>query len=443
VTTGPDSGTTGPCSRPIVLSATKQGVFEPTQQDAGESNPGTQIAQKNFLFGPGMDSAIILARRFMKTKFCFLLGVCLTCSTANFPQARGTATTGSTNAPANPQAGPAASSDIGKFPNWDNLMKQGRAGDFFGGTVTVAGAALPWDPIPVNVMCDGKTRYTSTTDPKGNFLIAPKKTDDSAVGNRDTKTKLAAQYVGCSVQAVLAGFDSSSLTIANRNLEDDPNIGTITLKREEGSGGAAVSSTTARAPKDAMKAFDKARTEWLDNKPDKAQRDLEKAVQSYPQFAEAWYQLGRIQEISNKQEAASSFSKAVAADPKFILPYQRLAPLAVLAGKWQDVADYTSHELDLNPRGTPETWYYNALANVKLNKMEVAEASATKALAMDPLHTEPNTEQLLAVILAGKHDYAEALQHLRNCLTYLPAGPNADLVKQQITQLEPMVPQTK
>ena len=50
-----------------------------------------------------------------------------------------------------------------------------------------------------------------------------------------------------------------------------------------------------------------------------------------------------------------------------------------------------------------------------------------------------NTEQLLAVILARKADYAGALLHLNNCLSYMPAGPQADLVKQQIAQLEPKV----
>jgi tetratricopeptide (TPR) repeat protein len=192
-----------------------------------------------------------------------------------------------------------------------------------------------------------------------------------------------------------------------------------------------------------MKAFDKARTEWLDQKPDKAQKDLEKAVQVYPQFAEAWYQLGKIQETSKPQDAASSLSKAIAADPKFILPYEHLAPIAAQAGKWQDVVDNTTHALELNPRGSPQTWYYNALGNFKLGKADVAAASATKSLAMDPLHTAPNTEQLLAVILAGKGDYAGALQHLRNCLTYVPAGPNADVIKQQIAQLETVVPAPK
>jgi len=41
--------------------------------------------------------------------------------------------------------------------------------------------------------------------------------------------------------------------------------------------------------------------------------------------------------------------------------------------------------------------------------------------------------------LAEKHDFAGALQHLRNCLTYLPPGPNLDLVKQQIAEMEPAV----
>jgi tetratricopeptide (TPR) repeat protein len=374
----------------------------------------------------------------MKTKLVLFVTALLALPAANSAQSQG-GSTGGTTSPANPTMGPAASSDVGKYTKWNSLEQQGRSGDYLVGNVSVAGGALPWDPIPLTVTCNGKPRFTSTTDPKGNFVIAPVKTDDSAIGNRDTKTKLAAQFVGCVVQAALPGFDSSAITIANRNMLDDPNIGTITLKREDTSAGAAVSSTTASAPKDATKAFEKARTELLDGKPDRAQKDLEKAVQVYPQFAEAWYQLGRIQEVSKKGDAENSYTKAIAADPKFVLPYQQLAPMAAQAGKWKELVDYTSHELELNPRGNPQTSYYNALGNLKTGKMDVAETSAEKAFAMDPLHTAPNTEQLLAVILVGKRDYAGALNHLRSSLTYVPPGPNADVIKQQVAQLEPMV----
>lgn len=200
-----------------------------------------------------------------------------------------------------------------------------------------------------------------------------------------------------------------------------------------------MSSTTASAPKDAAKAFEKARSAWLENKPANAVKELQKAVQMYPQFAEAWYQLGRLEEAVNPGEAANSFSKAVAADPKYVLPHKQLAILAVQAQKWQEVVDETKRTLELDPRGTAQVWYYNALGNFQLKNVDVAEAAASQALAMDPLHQQPNTEQLLAVILANKQDYAGALQHLKNCLTYFPPGPDLDLVKEQIAQIEPAV----
>lgn len=338
---------------------------------------------------------------------------------------------------------PESSTDVGKSAKWDSLSNQGRSGDYLLGKVSVVGEPFLWDPVPITVTCDGKIRYTANADPKGNFEIAMVETSTHTLGTEGARSKPAAEFIGCAVEAALPGFHSSEITIPNRNLLDDPDIGTIQLNREEGAAGAAVSSTSASAPKEAAKAYEKARSEWLEQKPDRAQRDLEKAVQAYPQFAEAWYQLGKIQEEKKPQDAANSFSKAVAADPKFVLPYGHLVPFAAQAGKWQEVVDDTAHELELNPRGTVEVWYYNALGNYRLNKKDVAEASATKALSMDPLHTQPATEQLLGVILADKHDFAGALSHLRNCLTYLPSGPNADLVKQQVAQLEKMVPATK
>jgi tetratricopeptide (TPR) repeat protein len=333
-------------------------------------------------------------------------------------------------------SGPDANSN--RQPDMDQLIHQGRAGSYYGGNVKVSDGAQPWDPILVNVVCSGDTKYTTATDPKGNFLIAPK--PDAAApapsGPGDQQNKLAAQYVGCNVKAALPGYDSSTLTIANRNLTDDPNVGTITLKRAENATASSVSATTAAAPKDAMKAFEKARSEWIENKPDKAQKDLQKAVQIDPQFAEAWYELGKLQEVQKSPDAANSFQKAVAADPKFMPPYEHLVQSQVQAEKWQDVLDNTNKELEANPAGSPRLFYYNSIANMKLGKNEAAEDSIKKAIAADPQHTEPNAEQLYAVILANKQDLPGALEHLRTAIKYLPPGPNADLVKKQIAQLE-------
>ena len=367
----------------------------------------------------------------MRAKFLTILVAFFFLELATFAQTKG----GTTPAPDRSQ-GPAATSDVGKYANWDQLAQQARPGDFLAGKVNLEGGAPVWEPIAVVVTCDDKPRYTAHTDANNGFRIISANTTGKTPTAPSAQKAVISQYIGCQVRAVLAGFQSTTITIPNRNLTDNPDIGTLSLRREEGAHGAAVSNTSQAAPKDAAKLFEKARNEYLDGKPDRAQKDLEKAVQVYPQYAEAWYQLGRMQEASNPQGAQNSFLKATAADPNYLPPYEHLAALAVQQQKYSELLDYTNHALQLDPRGTPKLWYYNAMANHNLGHDDVARTSAEKGLAMDPLHTEPNTEQLLAVVLVSQKDYAGALDHLRNCLTYYPAGPNADIVKQQIAQLE-------
>jgi tetratricopeptide (TPR) repeat protein len=379
-------------------------------------------------------------KKFFLSFRAFLLASFLTVlSFSNFAGAQGTRQP----TPAAPSTitRPDSIQDSGLYGYWNNMSNQGRAGGALLGKVTVEGEPLLWNPILVSVICNGTAVYTTQTDPKGNFQIAfAAVTGTGPQPQGDAQRQVETHYEGCAVQAAYTGFHSAAITITPHNLRDDPNLGTVTLSRAGGrEAGTAVSMTTESAPAGAVKAFEKAREELLEQKPERAEKDLEKAVQAYPSFAEAWYQLGRLQQAENSADARSSYAKAAAADPKFILPYEPLAGMAAQDGKWQDVADATSHSLQLDPDGTAKIWYWNGLANFQLGKRDVAETSVVKALAMDPSHTIPNTEQLLAVILTARADYAEALAHLRNCLTYVPSGASADLVKQQIAFLETKV----
>ena len=331
-------------------------------------------------------------------------------------------------------------SGVGKYSNFDQTMAHQHGGVYFIGRVAVDNGVLPWDPIPVLVTCNGTPRYNTQTDSKGAFTIqGASPSSEVAPQATDSKSSSASQLIGCQVQANLAGFQSSIVTINNGNIMDNPDVGTITLHLNEHAAGYGVSPTTASAPADAMKKFDKARSESMNKNLDGAQHDLEKAVQIDPKFAEAWYQLGKLQARTKPQDALASYEKAVAADPQFVPPYEPIAELAAQQKKWQEVADAADHYLKLDPQGTPQIWYYSALGNFNLGKSDVAEESAKKSLAMDPQHLAPNTEQLLAVILASRGELAAALEHLRNSLTYTPAGQNADLIKQQIAQLEKAV----
>jgi tetratricopeptide (TPR) repeat protein len=324
----------------------------------------------------------------------------------------------------------------GSLGYWSHMDGQGRAGGFLLGKVVVAGDPMPWNPVFVYVTCQGKTAYATYSGPKGAFSISAVNIAGALSLQDDAKRQMETHLEGCLVRASLAGFQSNTITIEHRNLRDDPDLGTLSLIRDEKIAGAAVSATTASAPEKALKDYAKARADVVDSNTDSAQQELQDAVEIDPNFAEAWYQLGKLQQTSEPDKARKSYAAAIAADPHFLLPYEQLAALAVHDGNWKEVADNTGRALLLDPTGTPVTWYYDALSNFELGNIDVAQASAMRSMEMDPQHAIPNTEQLLAAILARKKDYASAIEHLQNCLKYSTTEKHTDELKRSIAKLE-------
>jgi len=319
------------------------------------------------------------------------------------------------------------------------MTTQGRSGGALLGKMKVEGEPLPWEPLLVTVTCNGKVVHTTESNARGDFGIVGFTLPGALGKEKDSKRQMEAYLEGCLVQGAVSGFRSSSITITHRMLREDPDIGTITLSRIGSESAPTISTTTVTASPKAIKFFDKAHNDMIEQNTDGAMRDVKKAVEIDPNFAEGWLQLGKLQAASDPLAARDSFSKALVADPKFVLPYEQLAILSAKSGNWQEVLDNTNRLWQAYPRGTPQSWYLTALAYYQLGRRDLAEANARNSLAIDPNHTVGNTEQLLAVLLAGKGNYKEALDHLRNSLRYVPPGPDADLLKQQIAHLEQLV----
>ena len=324
----------------------------------------------------------------------------------------------------------------GMYDYWMKMSAQGQAGGVLLGKLVLEGEPLPWEPMLVAVDCKGSTVNQTQTDLQGRFVIRFVDTKGIEKIPQDAQRQLETKYEGCIVRAAVAGFRSTEKTIKVSNFRDQPDLGAISLSPEGRGGGMEVSLTTKSAPQPAIKAYEKARGDWLQQNSGGAQKNLQKAVEIYPQFADAWLQLGKMQESGDPQAAKEDFGKALAADPNFVLPYEQLAALSAQEQKWPEALQNTGKALALDPAGTPQLWYYDALAKFQLGKTDEAQVSAEKVLAIDPQHSVPSAEQLLAVVLARKADYAGAIAHLKNCLTYTPNGEGADLIKQQIAQLE-------
>jgi len=110
------------------------------------------------------------------------------------------------------------------------------------------------------------------------------------------------------------------------------------------------------------------------------ERDLSKSVQLYPKYAVAWYELGRTYQQQKKlDEANHAHLEAIKIDSKFVSPYGELATMAAVQQKWGDVDQYTSQMLKLNPYVVPEIYFYSAVANYNLQKLDLAERRAREA----------------------------------------------------------------
>lgn len=132
----------------------------------------------------------------------------------------------------------------------------------------------------------------------------------------------------------------------------------------------------------------------------------------------------------------------MSADVTFISPYLELTELALREKQWQEVVDTTEALLKLNPIDFPQDWFSNAVGNFYLQRLNAAEGSARRGLEADRQHRVPKLEYLLGTILAQKHDYAGAIEHLRNYVLLAPHAADAETVQKQAAEYERLLATT-
>ena len=318
---------------------------------------------------------------------------------------------------------------------------------YLSGSVRLADGTVPPSSVVIERVCGSAIKPEAYTDSKGNFSFVvggqnpPVFEDASVQGSVSAPGQSRGidpqSLIGCQLRANLAGFLSDSINIGFRQPLDDPEVGVIHIHRLENVEGYTYSITTALASKDAQKAYAKGlddikKTKWSD-----AEKNLAKAVELYPKYAIAWYDLGRVYQQEKKlDEANHAHLEAIKIDPKFISPYGNLSAMAAAQQKWPDVDQYTSQMLKLNPYVPPEIYFYAAVANYNLQKMDLAEQRAKEAAKLDAQHRIPRINHLLGIILAQKGDYQPAVENIRLYLKYSPNANDADTVKQQLAEIE-------
>jgi tetratricopeptide (TPR) repeat protein len=304
------------------------------------------------------------------------------------------------------------------------------------------------EPAMIQTICRGRRHSETYSDVNGSFSFRfgdPTQGSAAAISDASSSNvngpmhaQSAPDLQDCELQAELAGFSSKAVELNNSmGTMNNIDVGRVPLHRLAHVEGTSISVTSALAPSAAKKAFAKGLEQEKKSKWEDAQKSFEKAVQIYPRYATAWYQLGRLQLRKNDGPSAKhSFEQSVAADPKYVNPYDGLAQLAMQASDWKNVIDITGKLVSLNPVNFPDAYYDAALANCNLKNFDDAEKSALQGIRVDDAHQIPRLQYLLAMILAQKQNYQGAAEHMQLFLSLAKQPEDIDLGKKGLAEIQ-------
>jgi hypothetical protein len=334
-----------------------------------------------------------------------------------------------------------------------------------GRVATHDGTAVPHDVL-VERICNNKTRQEVYVSPHGDFSMqlgsransfpdaSGDPTSPNTVGSKDSAMGIPRrELMNCELRASAAGFRPGLITLLSPDVVGGSiDAGVIVVHRVEKVEGLTVSAIPDKTPKNATRAYEKGVQAEKKGKLSDAYKQFETAVEIYPSSAKAWFRLGTVlQKQNQKDEARKAYTQATAIDTRFLPPYLLLASMAFETGNWSEVLNLTGHIMDLDPlnhaAGTTyildldavnygDAYFYNAMANYKLNNMKDAEKSGLKAEHVDLRRNFPQLHLLLAEIFARKNNYGRAISELETYLELAPHANDANQVREQLAKLE-------
>jgi tetratricopeptide (TPR) repeat protein len=323
-------------------------------------------------------------------------------------------------------------------------------------------------PVPNDVLvervCNDRVRQQVYASSRGDFSMQLGSRADSflnASGDPTSQSGMAGkdsvmgisrrELTNCELRASASGFHSGVISLVDLDTFDRSiDVGVIVVRRGAKIEGTTLSAIPYKAPKDARRAYEKGLQAERNGNLADARKYFETAVKIYPSSAIAWFQLGTVLQKENQKDAArKAYTQATTVDTRFLPPYLSLASMAYDAENWTDVLNFTRYILDvdplnhaavtgyivdLDPLNCADAYFYNAVANYKLNRMEEAEKSGLKAEHIVLLRF-PQLHLLLAEIYARKNDYATAISEMQTYLELAPHAKNADQVRAQLGEL--------
>lgn len=323
------------------------------------------------------------------------------------------------------------------------------------GRVVLADGSPPPSSAQIETICGGQRHIHGTTKSDGDFqftlgrdptssmssarVSGPAGVNSDSLGREGRGGMDSLGHVdltSCEVRAVLPGYSSSVIQLGRRSVFESPDLGNIILTPYGEAGDPTISATTLQAPKNAKKAYENGLKQIRGDKPkwDKAAKELAKAVEIYPQFAEAWYELGEAQlRLQDVDKAKQAFRHAIEADANFQKPYPPLSLIELKQGNREEAARLADKVVGLNP-GLTEAHFYAAMAHFMLGNMDRAGEAALTVKKQGGERMYPRVLVILGDYFAKKEDFASSVANYQQYVEIEPDTPMAEQVRKRLEE---------
>ena len=320
--------------------------------------------------------------------------------------------------------------DLSSSPFSRNSLAHGGSGQqtiYLAGKVVSDDGSAVDESVTVVLQCGSGAQAQTHSDAKGSFSLTfvPEEAvfRQDILGQNGNVSSLS--LTDCELHGELAGYRSEYVRLSGRPEVGVLQVGAIVMHPVSPDRNFSVSVTSLAAPEKAKKSLQKGREQAKKGKWAAAAGYFARAVEVYPRYALAWVELGRMQVKENRfAQAQQSFQRSVEQDSRFLDAYVGLAYLALQQRQWKELADTSERVVELVPNSA-EFWFLNALAALNLGNTGQAESSVGRALRLDPKRQIPETEYLYGLILAARHDYGAAAEHVSAYLSLAPHSSNA------------------
>lgn len=177
-------------------------------------------------------------------------------------------------------------------------------------------------------------------------------------------------------------------------------------------------------PKEAKKALSRAQKFKDQKKSEAALKELDKAIEFFPEYFQAYAEKGIVQIQSGRlQDALKNFESALQIFPEYEPALSGAGYCLLSSGRYEQSIAYLEKALHLDPTNA-RTLLFLGISNLALSRWQKAQDALEQALKVNP-NEAASAHMYLADAFAGRHLYRRAADELHTYLENYPEAPNA------------------